>query len=253
MKNVFLALAFLALCKLTWAQEPRKHMFSATYHDSKEVKFEDLNFLSLYYANPANPLMVLDYIEVSTSYYSYELPIQYSIFFSKDVFLFLELSGNMSEYVSSYSYYQNNFSEINSAIEYIKGKGGSYSCGLGKAFYLTDNNKIMIMPYLFHYIELYKYAGEGDYNNTSSNNSTPIHFSGHNGKSGVAIGLNVNFQLSKHFGLGFNFRKFCKYEARSSNSRNANNEGFTGFEFNPRQIPQMHLIYYFNTNNPNLF
>ncbi len=171
------------------------------------------------------------------------------VFFSKDVFLYVELSGKKSDYKSIYSHYQNNNSDSYTCIENIYGKGGSFSVGLGKAFYLTDNKKIMIMPYIKEYFELYNYKGHGQFYKANSANSS-IPFSGYNINMGIAIGLNANFQLSKHFGLGFNFRNFCKFERRSSfDYRVETYASFHGFEFNPRQIPQMHLIYYFETTN----
>lgn len=248
MKNVFLALALLALCKLSWAQEPLKHMLSATYHYSKEINYEDLKFLALYYPIQENLFTDFNYYDINTSYYSYDLPIQYSVFFPKDVFLYVELSGNKSDYKSNYTYYQNDFFDMTTCIENIKGKGGSYSVGLGKAFYLTDDKKIMIMPYLIQYVERYNYVGEGVLYKTSSGYSPLRAFDGHKTTVGFAIGLNANFQLSKHFGLGFKFRNFCKYEGRFSyDTRIDAYESMDGFEFNPRQIPQMHLIYYFET------
>lgn len=254
MKNVFLALALLALCKLTWAQEPVKHMLSVSLEHSKNVDYQKMKYLPTNYYGSGNPLLGIYYKSEKPRFNYYEVPIGYIIDGNKGYFFVSELSIYKSEYRSTYEFYlHTDYDNRYKSIENVDGNGWYFSFGLGKGFYLTDSKKILLIPMLESYLSGFDYVGEKGVFHNSVSNPLPERIDGSDFGFGLVASLNVNFQVSKHFGLGLKFRNLATYDNRSYNTNTSSIEIIEVFNYNFKQTPQLFLIYYFNTNNPNLF
>jgi hypothetical protein len=229
-------------------------MLSTSPNYTTKYNYLDEYFSTQYLVSPQNRLDNVDESETKTSFYKFEIPFQYARELPKNFFLTLGYSRIHGEYNFSTTYWDTDVAfEKLQAAEKVKIVGGEVSAGFGKAFYFGEPKKFMLMPHMRAYFESCGF--DGSYNSgTAINPSTTKNESyGYYTKGGFAVGLQANYQISKHFGLGLMMNNIVGFEhlAVSRGTVYVGDIDEKNFVLNLKQTPQLHLIYYFQTRKGN--
>ncbi len=184
---------------------------------------------------------------------SFFIPISYSRQIANDFFINFELGYGLDNYSAELSYYY--WGSASSATqefikEEVKGDRTILGMNYGKAFYFNSEKKLMLMPFVGFYSNTYSY-----YRTTSAYGPNTYDFSrenyGYNISFGANIGLSLNYQLTKHFGLGLNLNDVLNfYHVNYRKDNSAEEISRNQWEFNFDKAPRLSLQYYFKTKMP---
>jgi hypothetical protein len=248
MKQLFFALAFGCISMLGSAQNRVTHMLSTSPNYTKEYNYLEEYFSPQYLISPLNRMDNVDESEAKTTFYKFEIPFHYARELPRNFFLTIGYSRINGEYNSSMTYREWDVSiEKLQVFEMIKIAGGEVSAGIGKAFYFSESKKFMLMPNMRAYFEGCSF--DGYYGGGLADSPNPLkqdNFNYYN-KRGFTLGLQANYQISKHFGLGLNINNIIGYEKLDVTYTTVYNSDIDekNFVLNLKQTPQLHLIYYF--------
>lgn len=248
MKQLFLAFAFGCICLVGSAQNRVTHMLSTSPSYATKYNYLDEYFSTQYLISPQNKLDNVNESETKTSFYKFELPFQYAREFPKNFFLTIGYSRIHGEYNFSMTYWDSDVAfEKLQATEKVKIIGGGVSAGIGKAFYFGESKKLMLMPNMRAYFESSSFDGSYSSGTASNPNATKDESYGYYNQYGLTLGLQANYQFSKHFGLGLHMNNIIGFEHVQA-SRNivfVEDISEQNFVLNLKQTPQLHVIYYF--------
>jgi hypothetical protein len=229
---------------LTQTYDAAKHPFSPTLDESYLVD----NSFYIYY----NKVMS------TPKFTSYYIPITFSKEQAKNFFINFSCGFGKDNYSSQLKYKATFTSDFSSENHYIKEEVDAYNVfsqfSIGKAIYFMPKKKLMVMPYLGGFLGLYEYErilSSDDkflfYNNSESS-------AGYISAAGINLGLAINYQFTKHIGLGVNFNDIVKFYNLESKKEYATGEPQKSnqMEINLNFVPRFSLLYYFKSK-PGLF
>jgi hypothetical protein len=248
MKQLFLALAIGCICVVGSAQNRVTHMLSTSPSYTTKYNYLDEFFSTQYFVSPQSKLDQTLETGSKKSFYKFEIPIQYARELPNNFFLTLGYSRTFGEYNSTMTYYDLNVSANElQAIEEIEINGSTVHAGFGKSFYFSESKKFMLMPNMRAYFG--GSAFDGSHKNGPTNGTNPIRNEsyGYYLETGLTLGLQVNYQLSKHFGMGLMMNNMLGFEHLEVSNASIYQEDIVegNFVLNLRQTPQLNLIYYF--------
>ncbi len=124
--------------------------------------------------------------------------------------------------------------------------------GFGKTFYVLPTKKLVFIPHLGLFGDIYTYHKKISYYSVGSYGEDETR--GSYSISGLSLGLQINYQMSKHFGIGLGWNQLMKLQRKESTYEwYAKTENIRSFTVNLKQSPQLSLLYYFRGKRVNRF
>ncbi len=217
-------------------------------------------------ADPPFPILVdVNYFGDNTSIYfetmkepkfnSFFIPIAYAKEISNNYFVSIGFGFGLDHFTSELSYFywpSGQFGTQEFLKEEVKADKTLFYMNIGKAFYFNTEKKLLFMPFIGVFTEAYWYDRTLSYYGPSISGNARDSY-GYNLKDGVNIGLILNYQFTKHFGIGLNFNDVIKiYKLNYKKDNSAEEINRKQIEFNLNQAPRISLLYYFKSK-PGLF
>lgn len=248
MKQFFLALAFGCISMVGTAQNRVTHMLSTSMSYTTKYNYLEEYFSTQYLISPKNRMDNVDESETKTTFFKFEIPFQYARELPRNFFLTIGYSRINGEYNFSMTYWDTDVAfEKLQATEQVKIIGGGVSAGIGKVFYFGASKKFMLMPNMRAYIEGCGFDGSYSSDTARNPSTTKSESYGYYTQGGFTAGLQANYQISKHFGLGLHMNNMIGYEhlVKDPGMVYVGDIDEKNFVLNLKQTPQLHLIYYF--------
>lgn len=184
---------------------------------------------------------------------SYQIPISFSKEQSNNFFLNFNAGFGQDYYSSTLTYIAVDMTDFSSEYQYIKEEVNALNIfgqlSIGKAIYFMPEKKLMAMPCLGGFWGLYEYE------RTLSSDDKFLFFNnsessvGYRSIAGINLDLSINYQMTKHFGLGLNFNDIVRFynlelkkEKTSGEPKNSSQ-----MELNLNFAPRISLLYYFKS------
>jgi hypothetical protein len=184
---------------------------------------------------------------------SYQIPIRFSKEQSNNFFINFTAGFGQDYYSSTLTYKATDITDFSSEYQYIKEEVDAYNIfgqlSIGKAIYFLPEKKLMVMPCLGGFWGLYEYERvlSSDDKFLFFNNSESS--AGYKSIAGINLGLSINYQMTKHFGLGLNFNdivRFYKLELKKEYTIGEPQKS-SQMELNLNFTPRISLLYYFKS------
>ncbi len=184
---------------------------------------------------------------------SYQIPISFSKEQSNNFFLNFTAGFGQDYYSSTLTYIAVDMTDFSSEYHYIKEEVNAFNIfgqlSIGKAIYFMPEKKLMAMPCLGGFWGLYEYE------RTLSSDDKFLFFNnsessvGYKSIAGINLDLSINYQMTKHFGLGLNFNdivRFYNLELKKEYTIGEPQKS-SQMELNLNFAPRISLLYYFKS------
>lgn len=188
------------------------------------------------------PLDVKSYVEV-------QLPLQFfePLKLKNNYYLAFGTAFKLQFYEANLDYTESGRQGYQT--EKIKTQDVEVCLGLSRIFFLDDQKRLLIIPEMSGYFNLYAFSSEETYDYDINDDLYPVgtSFISRNDFSlGAKVNLWVNYRLTKRMGVGLVFPKIVDTYVYTNSVPNTIDERTNGFEFtiDPVKLPRLFVFWY---------